>query len=58
MTYRLNSSRRLCSATSPGRESKLSSSVTIRERRSSILFPMTMVPCRFTCQERTLSKGP
>ena len=58
ITYHFNSSRRLCSATSPGRESKRSSKPTIRERRSSILFPMTMVPCRGTCQGRTLSEGP
>ena len=57
MTYRLNSSRRLCSATSPGRESRCSSSATIRERRSSTLFPTVMVPCRCVGRGRILTKG-
>ena len=57
MTHHLNASRRLCSATSPGHESKWSSSATIRERRSSILFPTVMDPFKCVRQEGILSKG-
>jgi len=51
ITHRLNPSRRLCSATSPGHESKRPSRTTILERKSSTLCLMVMVPCRCLGQE-------
>ena len=44
--YRINSFRRLCSATSPGGVAKSVPSVVIRERRPPILFLTTKVSCR------------
>ena len=41
--HRIKSPRRLCSATSLGRESKQLSNATIRERRVEILFPTAEV---------------
>ena len=58
MTHRINSSRRLCSATSLGRESSRSSSVTIRESKLSILFPMAIVSYRCVRERRISSKEP
>jgi len=42
-TYRINSVRRPCSATSPGRVAKSAPSAAKRERRFSILF---LTSCR------------
>jgi hypothetical protein len=44
MTYCINSSRRLCSATSPGYESKHSSNAITRGRRILILLATAMDP--------------
>ena len=55
MAYCISSYRRLCSSTFPGSVVKRASNVTMRERRSSILFPTAIVPCRCVCQKRTSS---
>jgi hypothetical protein len=52
-TYRRSSSRRLCSATSFGRESKWFSNATIRERSPSILLPTATAPYNCACQRNT-----
>ena len=56
-TYRISSSRCLCSTTSLGRESKCSSNVTICERRILTLFLTARDPCwnRF-CQRSILRR--
>jgi hypothetical protein len=46
MAYRINSSRRFCSATSPGGDAKRESSEAIRARRTSTLFLMATDSCR------------
>ena len=57
-THRINSSQRLCSATSLGRESNRSSSATIHESRFSILFPMAIVSYRCVRERRIWSGEP
>ena len=45
-TYPMRSLLRLCSATSPGGVAKRASSPTIRDRRSSISFPLLTISCK------------
>jgi hypothetical protein len=54
-TYSITSLRRLCSAISPGGESKRFSSAIIRESRSSILFLTAAISCEWVCQRRVLN---
>ena len=56
-TYRINSILRLCSSTSSGSVANSVSSVAIRERRFSILFPMATASCKWVSHREVLSKG-
>jgi len=57
MAYHISSRRRLCSDTSSGSVAKRPSSAAIRERVSSILFPMAAVSCGWVGQIKVLNKG-
>ena len=50
MTYDINCTRRLCSATSPAGVPKISSSAMMREMKSSTLFAIRAVSCRLVCK--------
>jgi hypothetical protein len=52
MAYRITSFRRFSSSLSLGHESKDSSRMSIRERRSPALFPRATMSCRLVCQTR------
>ena len=55
-TYRINPSRPLSSATSPGREPKLFSNTTTCERRTLILFPTAVDPLKSGSSEDNSEK--